>query len=225
MSTKSGEFAGKKEDCDSSDDNASITSHMLVSTVRNTGYRQIIMKKESSTNFRGNRIIFHFTCGNKKEYTAKIKNFPTSSSVYISEGTTCHISSGNYIGVILYNDQYSSFSLRKNSINGIEKCNIEYIRVNQLAPHSVHIYLFEEGTTIKLTNTPPKKNVFGLFEVDLNTKYAKKSSKNFRIINSQNEPIIFTRKIESCVVELEATDAIDDLVLITLGCSLFLTRI
>ena len=212
-------------DGESSDDTLAISSQQKTEKHFSDEFRTIRCTKETSLNIRGKRIYLHFKTHEGKEYTAKIKNFPTNSYIYIASGTDCHISADTCEGVILRDANFSSFSLRESSINGIEKCAIEFKRENESVPHSVTIHIFGEDGTKKLVNAKPKKNVFGLFEVDLNAKVVIRSSKNFRIVDEDKNPVIFTRKVEPKVLEIEGHSSINDLTLIAIGCAVFLTRV
>ena len=188
-------------------------------------FRVCSCKRTESTNLKGFRINFLFTCPDGSFYTAKIKPHSDSSFIGISEGKVSHVHSENFLGVILFGNEFCDASLREKTNMGKELLSIQIRLPLPDIPREVELHFFSQPYTIPdtLKSKPPVQEG-GSWVVDLNCDNVVASIKNCCIEDSNNVPYFYVRKISEDVLEIEANQAISDTIVFALGIISFIGK-
>lgn len=191
-------------------------------------------RKIKKFKFGRRQFVFNLTDANSRDtiiYTSKYQKSSINPIISIFEGKNSDLNENFADAVILTSDNLNNFSLRKKSRYGNEMMSLKFIKSvsNVKKPRSIQIYASidpEYSKPIFFRNLEPKKNVFGIWQLDLNAENVFSSSKNCRIINnSTKETAFIIRKVEKHVIEIEGLKCFNILQLFALSISSFLCNI
>jgi len=171
----------------------------------------------------GNKVDFTFYHDSLPVLHAKTKSSSTQDSI----GLSTQMGFDNFEGFLLHNRKYNDFSLRIGSPYGEESLAIHLERSGSNRPRSMTIYFFKKSFPKPeiAKSSLPVLNSIGMWEADLNSKCAIRSSKNFRLVDDDNNPVIFIRKVSKNTIEIEALQSINQLRLFSVCIGAFLCKL
>ena len=188
-------------------------------------FRVCTCRRFESTNLKGFRISFQFSCPDGKKFSAKIKPHSDSSIIGISEGSEAHVHSDNFIGVILFGNDFCDASLRKEQKFGTELLSMQIRLPLPDTPREVEIHFFNQPPSVPNTLLSKSPSIEeGSWVLDLHSQNVVASIKNCSLEDSNGRTFIIVRKTDKDILEIEARRDIDDLRLFAVAITSFLCK-
>jgi hypothetical protein len=182
--------------------------------------------RKKSTNIRGTRVIFGLT-GNGVTLSAKYKN-SKSEFIPIVVGEDIHLSAKTWNSVLLHGNQYSAFSLRKESQIGEEIMSLRFTRLEDdvVHPRTLECFFFQTDGLFprRLESAEPEMLGAGKWSLYLKSDHAISSIRNCRLDDEMHRHYCYVRKMSRNLLEIEARDCLPDLCLFAIGISSWLAR-
>jgi hypothetical protein len=182
--------------------------------------------RKSSMKISGYRREFQIFFGDEPIYHSKIKPYSSSNQIGISEGTESHISSPKFEAVLLFSENFSSFSLRKGSAFGDELMCINFKKDKELKPRSMNIVFIRHPPSVprEMNTVEPEATDDMKWVVDLNSDDVIASIKNCRLEDEDSLDYIIIRKAYEDCLEVETTLNISALYVFAIAISSFLFK-
>ena len=166
------------------------------------------INRQSTMKLSGYRHDFQLYFGDEPMYHAKVKPYSSLNQIGIAEGTTSHISSSNFEGVLLHANSFMDFSLRKQSTFGDELMSFSFKKdpsVSKPRDLSVTFYRHPPSVPDHMNSVEPSLTAELEWEIDLKSSKVIPSIKNCRLEDDQKRNYIIIRKISEDDIEVETT--------------------
>ena len=189
----------------------------------------VSITRHKSTNFKGKRTIFQLVQDNEVKYSAKFKISSDSEGIPISQGLECHLSSQQFIGFLMFSKNLMDFSFRKGSKFNQESMTISFRHNIEEAdaPRNVQVFFFQEKENRPMhliSEHPTFLEQEHSWEVDLNSNDPMESIKNAKLIDDDNNSMMYIRKMEKNRIEVEGQIFFEPLELFVIGMASFLCK-
>ena len=157
----------------------------------------------------------------------KVKTMKSNGICYIAKGPELHSKNDKNIGAILFVNNRTTFSVRKNNEFGEEIMTIIYKPGNYGAPRQMTIFFpnIQKNIPQNLFNKVAILDDYCNWALDTKGKFIMKSIKNCIIVNKRNREFATVLKIEKETIEIEAKDAFSHLIIFAIGLSSFLCKL
>ena len=183
--------------------------------------------RQNYFNIKGFHTRFTLQTEQTNRLHAKCKLFSKNKKVSICENREPHLGK-NPDSTIIFNTDLSHFSLFNGSVYGKELMSVNITKLKN-QPRAIEIHFFNNAVDSKLPQemrTAKPILVCGIrWCVDLHAKTVLLSNKNCCIEDSgSSNPYFFVRKISEDVLEIEANQAISDMIVFSLGIISFIGK-
>lgn len=189
-----------------------------------TSYR---VNRVKTVSLRGKTTHFQLYLLGRPLLHSKIKSKKKKGTLYISEGTSLHFKSDDYLAALLYGNNCCSFSLRKKNEYGEEIMSIKYQSGINGAPRSVFVEFPKPDENIPqyLSSRSSHLNESNEWVLDMHGKFNMNSIKNCVIVDENDHEYAFIMKVEKSILGVEVIEQFTDLMAFALALSAFICKI
>jgi hypothetical protein len=143
-------------------------------------------------------------------------------------GGDVHLASKTWDCVLLHGNQYSAFSLRKETQIGEEIMSLKFTRLKDdvIHPRKLECCFFHPDPLCprRLDSADPEMTGRGKWSLYLKSERAISSVKNCRLDDEMHHHYCYVRKLEKNVLEIEARESLPDICIFGIGLASWLTK-
>jgi hypothetical protein len=188
------------------------------------------LTREQRSTIYGKRYYFTFYFQGNLLFRAKVKGRNPSDPISISTKHEVHLRGGCEFYLIPHNDS-TFFSLRKESLDGIELLNVTIQKTSSvlaIPPHSVVKILPEIGIPrLTLSSKRPRMTLHREWKLDFGRRFVIPSEKNAIFViddDRADHELLLVRKIGSAAFEVDIAKQIPEITGFAIGLSLCVAK-